>query len=97
MSVACHRVFAECRQRLNLSLSERNCRFDSCQIGNMACSSLEHAADECKKVDVCVDWRSLTNGTCSEKTSKHFTLTLSIINVVDMIVDDHNIIVDYLS
>ncbi|XP_067110214.1 intestinal mucin-like protein [Osmerus mordax] len=64
-----HPVFAECRQRLNLSLSERNCRYDSCQIGNMACSSLEHAADECKKVDVCVDWRSLTNGTCNVNCS----------------------------
>ena len=63
MSVACRRVFEECRQRLDLSLTESNCRFDSCEDEDMACSSLEHAADECKKVDLCVDW-TLIIGNC---------------------------------
>ena len=39
----------------------KNCKFDSCTSG--PCASLEQAAEECK-VKGCIDWRSLTNGTC---------------------------------
>eukprot|EP00063_Salmo_salar_P033377 XP_014008212.1 PREDICTED: submaxillary mucin-like protein [Salmo salar] len=30
----------------------------------MACSPLEQAVEECKKAGICVNWRTLTNGTC---------------------------------
>lgn len=65
----CHyRVFADCSRRLDLSQLERNCRFDSCGRNDMACSPLEQAVEECKKAGICVNWRTLTNGTCGNLT-----------------------------
>uniref|UniRef100_UPI0037E9A684 mucin-2-like n=1 Tax=Semicossyphus pulcher TaxID=241346 RepID=UPI0037E9A684 len=57
-----HPVFANCSRHLNLMVKKKNCEFDSCRTG--ACSSLEQAAEECKKVGFCIDWRTLTNGSC---------------------------------
>ncbi|XP_078021284.1 mucin-2-like [Epinephelus lanceolatus] len=56
-----HPVFANCS--VNLNLTKRNCEFDSCRNG--PCSSLEQAAEECMKAGVCIDWRGLTNGSCT--------------------------------
>uniref|UniRef100_A0A673Z713 VWFD domain-containing protein n=1 Tax=Salmo trutta TaxID=8032 RepID=A0A673Z713_SALTR len=53
--------------RVNVSQLETNCRFDSCGRNDMACSPLEQAVEECKKAGVCVNWRTLTNGTCDCK------------------------------
>ncbi|XP_029597950.1 mucin-19-like [Salmo trutta] len=60
-----HPVFADCRRRVDLSQLETNCRFDSCERNDMACSPLEQAVEECKKAGICVNWRTLTNGTCA--------------------------------
>ncbi|KAK5849188.1 hypothetical protein PBY51_008848 [Eleginops maclovinus] len=57
-----HPVFSDCRPYVDLDLKMKNCKFDSCRNG--PCPSLEQAAEECKNVHVCVDWRNLTNGTC---------------------------------
>ncbi|XP_051746853.1 mucin-2 [Ctenopharyngodon idella] len=61
-----HEVFAECSERINLSSVEKNCRFDYCSFNSSvgACSSLEYAASECKRIGICVDWRYLTSGSC---------------------------------
>ncbi|XP_047430714.1 mucin-2-like [Mugil cephalus] len=59
-----HPVFESCRQHVDLSLKKKNCKFDSCQNPNGSCSSLEQAAEECKAVGFCIDWRKLTNGIC---------------------------------
>ncbi|XP_073804161.1 uncharacterized protein isoform X2 [Danio rerio] len=61
-----HEVFAECAGRIDLTFVEKNCRYDYCAYNRSvgACSSLEYAASECKKIGVCVDWRGLTNGSC---------------------------------
>ncbi|XP_039648375.1 mucin-2-like [Perca fluviatilis] len=47
---------------MNLTSKKKNCEFDSCRNG--PCSSLEQAADECKKAGFCIDWRRLTDGGC---------------------------------
>ncbi|XP_030630564.1 mucin-19 [Chanos chanos] len=59
-------VFQECSTRMDLVSLRRNCEFDVCLSGKpkMACSALSQAAEECKTLDICVDWRHLTNGTC---------------------------------
>ncbi|XP_067284502.1 mucin-2-like isoform X2 [Pseudorasbora parva] len=64
-----HEIFAECSERINLTSVEKNCRFDYCPFNSSfaACSSLEYAASECKKIGICVDWRYLTNGSCEIK------------------------------
>ncbi|XP_052411181.1 mucin-2 isoform X7 [Carassius gibelio] len=61
-----HQVFAECGERIDLTLVEKNCRFDYCSYNSSvgACSSLEYAASQCKRIGICVDWRYLTNGSC---------------------------------
>ncbi|XP_074416232.1 LOW QUALITY PROTEIN: mucin-2 [Sinocyclocheilus rhinocerous] len=61
-----HEVFAECGERINLTSVEKNCRLDYCSYNSSvgACSSLEYAASECKRIGICVDWRYLTNGSC---------------------------------
>lgn len=56
---------------MDLKFKQRNCEFDSCRTG--ACSSLEQAADECKKEGFCIDWRELTNGSCSMYTLSKFS------------------------
>lgn len=57
---------------MDLKVKQRNCKFDSCRTS--ACSSLEQAADECRKVGFCIDWRELTNGSCSMYTLSKFSL-----------------------
>ncbi|KAM6961566.1 mucin-6 [Tautogolabrus adspersus] len=57
-----HPVFSNCSQLVNLNVQKKNCEFDSCRTG--ACSSLEQAAEECKRAGFCIDWRRLTNGIC---------------------------------
>ncbi|KAJ8006893.1 hypothetical protein DPEC_G00111940 [Dallia pectoralis] len=59
-----HPLFANCSRLVDLKPYENNCRFDSCWYDKLACASLEHAAEQCKKVGICVDWRQLTNNTC---------------------------------
>ncbi|XP_062238866.1 mucin-2-like isoform X2 [Platichthys flesus] len=59
-----HPVFQNCRTYVNLQLKKKNCEFDSCGNTSSPCSSLEQAAEECKKAGICIDWRKLTNGTC---------------------------------
>ncbi|KAM9705304.1 intestinal mucin-like protein [Menidia menidia] len=59
-----HPVFENCSKSVNLSSMMRSCEFDSCRGPSSYCSSLEEAAEECKRVGFCVDWRSLTNGSC---------------------------------
>ncbi|XP_026081060.1 mucin-2 isoform X2 [Carassius auratus] len=61
-----HEVFAECGERIDLTLVEKNCQFDYCSYNSSvgACSSLEYAASQCKRIGICVDWRYLTNGSC---------------------------------
>uniref|UniRef100_A0A8D0CVG8 Mucin 6, oligomeric mucus/gel-forming n=1 Tax=Sander lucioperca TaxID=283035 RepID=A0A8D0CVG8_SANLU len=58
-----HPVFSNCRRYMNLNSKKKNCEFDSCRNG--PCSSLEQAADECKKAGFCIDWRGLTDGGCN--------------------------------
>ncbi|XP_073337244.1 mucin-6 [Pagrus major] len=57
-----HRVFSSCSSYVDLFVKKRNCEFDSCVTG--PCSTLEQAAEECKKAGFCIDWRRLTNGRC---------------------------------
>uniref|UniRef100_A0A672HN04 VWFD domain-containing protein n=1 Tax=Salarias fasciatus TaxID=181472 RepID=A0A672HN04_SALFA len=59
-----HPVFENCSTVVNLNLKKKNCEFDSCRSPNVSCSSLEQAAEECKKAGFCIDWRTLTNGRC---------------------------------
>ncbi|XP_062386413.1 intestinal mucin-like protein [Sardina pilchardus] len=58
-----HPVFEECRQLVDLAWVEESCRFDECHL--MPCPSMALAADMCKQRGFCVEWRSLTNGSCS--------------------------------
>ncbi|XP_078099338.1 mucin 5e [Sander vitreus] len=58
-----HPVFSNCSRYMNLNSKKKNCEFDSCRNG--PCSSLEQAADECKKAGFCIDWRGLTDGGCN--------------------------------
>ncbi|XP_070785481.1 mucin-6 [Enoplosus armatus] len=57
-----HPVFLNCSRYVNLVIKKKNCEFDSCRGG--PCSSLEQAAEECKKAGFCINWRTLTNGSC---------------------------------
>ncbi|XP_016378060.1 mucin-2-like, partial [Sinocyclocheilus rhinocerous] len=61
-----HEVFLKCGETINIMAVEKNCRFDYCSYNSRvgACSSLEYAASECKRIGICVDWRYLTNGSC---------------------------------
>ncbi|XP_041636867.1 mucin-2-like isoform X2 [Cheilinus undulatus] len=60
-----HPVFSNCSRFVDLAVKKKSCDFDSCRTG--ACSSLEQAAEECKKAGFCVDWRRLTHGGCDWK------------------------------
>ncbi|XP_068163615.1 mucin-6 [Antennarius striatus] len=57
-----HPVFSNCSRYVNLIQQRKNCEYDSCRNG--ICSSLEQAADECKKAGFCIDWRKFSNGSC---------------------------------
>ncbi|XP_024864789.1 mucin-19 isoform X2 [Kryptolebias marmoratus] len=59
-----HPVFANCSRVVDLVVKKRNCRFDSCTSQNASCSALSQAAEECKHLGFCVDWRGLTDGVC---------------------------------
>uniref|UniRef100_A0A7N8XZ23 Mucin-19-like n=1 Tax=Mastacembelus armatus TaxID=205130 RepID=A0A7N8XZ23_9TELE len=59
-----HPVFSDCWGYVDLNLKKRNCEFDSCRSTSSPCSALEQAAEECKNVGICIDWRRLTNGSC---------------------------------
>uniref|UniRef100_A0A4W6E1Q7 VWFD domain-containing protein n=1 Tax=Lates calcarifer TaxID=8187 RepID=A0A4W6E1Q7_LATCA len=60
-----HPVFLNCSEYVNLKLIKKNCESDSCGTTHSACSSLEQAAGECITAGICIDWRQLTNGSCS--------------------------------
>ncbi|XP_055009876.1 LOW QUALITY PROTEIN: mucin-19-like [Boleophthalmus pectinirostris] len=61
-------LFAQCREHVDLEQFFKNCQFDAC--GSAApCSSLEKAADACKKVGFCVDWRQHAKGSCGSNCS----------------------------
>ncbi|XP_030576613.1 mucin-19-like [Archocentrus centrarchus] len=57
-------VFENCSKHVDLNLKKKACEFDSCRIANGSCPSLEQAAEDCKSIGFCIDWRTLTNGTC---------------------------------
>lgn len=59
-----HPVFENCSKYVDLNLKKKACEFDSCSNANGSCASLEQAAEECKSIGFCIDWRTLTNGTC---------------------------------
>ncbi|TRY58387.1 hypothetical protein DNTS_018479, partial [Danionella cerebrum] len=61
-----HEVFAECAERVDLTLVNKNCELDVCWFNGSvgACSALEFAASLCRRAGICVDWRSLSNGYC---------------------------------
>eukprot|EP00066_Takifugu_rubripes_P027756 XP_011617022.1 PREDICTED: intestinal mucin-like protein isoform X1 [Takifugu rubripes] len=63
-----HPVFSNCSKHVNLIQKKNNCRFDSCRTG--VCSSLEQAAEECKKAGFCISWRELTSGRCNLTCAK---------------------------
>uniref|UniRef100_A0A3B4XVT0 Mucin-5B-like n=1 Tax=Seriola lalandi dorsalis TaxID=1841481 RepID=A0A3B4XVT0_SERLL len=59
-----HPAFLNCSDYVDLKLKKKNCEFDSCWNKNSSCPSLEQAAEECKHVGICIEWRKLTNGSC---------------------------------
>ncbi|XP_014747003.1 PREDICTED: intestinal mucin-like protein, partial [Sturnus vulgaris] len=60
-------VFAECHSVIPPEPFFKGCVFDGCRIDDefMQCSSLEIYATECAARGVCIDWRGMTNNTCS--------------------------------
>ncbi|XP_054862830.1 mucin-19-like isoform X1 [Amphiprion ocellaris] len=62
-----HPVFENCSKYVDLNVKKKNCEFDSCSGSDSSCSSLEQAAEECKKAGFCINWRRLTNGSCDVK------------------------------
>nr|XP_031360801.1 mucin-5AC [Lonchura striata domestica] len=60
-------VFAECHTVIPPEPFFKGCVFDGCRIDDesMQCSSLEIYATECAARGVCIDWRGMTNNTCS--------------------------------
>ncbi|XP_058663636.1 mucin-5AC-like [Ammospiza caudacuta] len=60
-------VFAECHTVIPPEPFFKGCVFDGCRIDDesMQCSSLEIYATECAARGVCIDWRRMTNNTCS--------------------------------
>uniref|UniRef100_A0AAY4BJQ2 VWFD domain-containing protein n=1 Tax=Denticeps clupeoides TaxID=299321 RepID=A0AAY4BJQ2_9TELE len=60
-------VFQQCRDILDFDILERNCKYDVCLSKShyMACSTLQQAVEQCKQAGICVEWRHLTNGTCT--------------------------------
>ncbi|XP_028811023.1 mucin-2 isoform X2 [Denticeps clupeoides] len=62
-----HPVFQQCRDILDFDILERNCKYDVCLSKShyMACSTLQQAVEQCKQAGICVEWRHLTNGTCT--------------------------------
>ncbi|XP_009866663.1 PREDICTED: intestinal mucin-like protein, partial [Apaloderma vittatum] len=61
------KTFADCHGVIPPEPFFQGCVFDGCRIANksMQCSSLEIYATECAARGVCIDWRRMTNDTCS--------------------------------
>ncbi|XP_058520124.1 mucin-5AC [Ochotona princeps] len=60
------RVFESCHSTIPPMPFYEGCVFDHCHVSqpDVVCSSLELYASLCASYDICVDWRSHTNGTC---------------------------------
>ncbi|XP_051890114.1 mucin-2-like [Pristis pectinata] len=58
--------FEQCRKKVDIEPYKRTCIFDHCRrITPIICSSLEAAAEACRRAGFCVDWRPFTNGLCN--------------------------------
>uniref|UniRef100_A0A8V0ZX22 Mucin 2, oligomeric mucus/gel-forming n=1 Tax=Gallus gallus TaxID=9031 RepID=A0A8V0ZX22_CHICK len=66
-------VFEKCREVVKPDKYYAACVFDSCTLPDLdlECSSLQIYAAICADQNVCVDWRSHTNGVCSYECPKH--------------------------
>ncbi|NXI61390.1 MUC2L protein, partial [Anseranas semipalmata] len=66
-------VFQKCHGVINPDRYYAACVFDSCALPNLdlECSSLQIYAATCADQNVCIDWRSHTNGVCSYECPKH--------------------------
>ncbi|XP_048806082.1 mucin-2 isoform X2 [Lagopus muta] len=66
-------VFEKCHGVVNPDKYYAACVFDSCMLPDLdlECSSLQIYAAVCADQNVCIDWRSHTNGVCSYECSKH--------------------------
>ncbi|XP_069919815.1 mucin-5AC isoform X2 [Oryctolagus cuniculus] len=60
-------VFEPCHSTIPPLPFYEGCAFDHCHVSSpdVVCSGLELYASLCAAFDVCIDWRGLTNGTCS--------------------------------
>ncbi|XP_068412272.1 mucin-5AC [Eschrichtius robustus] len=60
-------VFKPCHSVIPPWPYYQGCTFDQCHMprGDVVCSSLELYAALCASLSVCIDWRGLTNHTCS--------------------------------
>uniref|UniRef100_A0A8C0CUI0 Mucin 5AC, oligomeric mucus/gel-forming n=1 Tax=Balaenoptera musculus TaxID=9771 RepID=A0A8C0CUI0_BALMU len=60
-------VFKPCHSVIPPWPYYQGCTFDQCHMprGDVVCSSLELYATLCASLSVCIDWRGLTNHTCS--------------------------------
>lgn len=66
MYVSVFSVFEKCREVVKPDKYYAACVFDSCTLPDLdlECSSLQIYAAICADQNVCVDWRSHTNGVC---------------------------------
>uniref|UniRef100_A0A803XKC0 Mucin 2, oligomeric mucus/gel-forming n=1 Tax=Meleagris gallopavo TaxID=9103 RepID=A0A803XKC0_MELGA len=66
-------VFEKCHQVVKPDKYYAACVFDSCMLPDLdlECSSLQIYAAVCADQNVCIDWRSHTNGVCSYECPKH--------------------------
>ncbi|XP_031467666.1 intestinal mucin-like protein [Phasianus colchicus] len=66
-------VFEKCHEVVKPDKYYAACVFDSCMLPDLdlECSSLQIYAAVCADQNVCIDWRSHTNGVCSYECPKH--------------------------
>ncbi|KFR02217.1 hypothetical protein N306_01196, partial [Opisthocomus hoazin] len=66
-------VFEPCHNFVQPEKYYAACSFDNCLLPNLdlECSSLQVYAATCASQNVCIDWRSHTNGVCSYKCPSH--------------------------
>ncbi|NXC46464.1 MUC2L protein, partial [Penelope pileata] len=66
-------VFKKCHEVVKPDKYYAACIFDSCTLPdlNLECSSLQIYAAVCADQNVCIDWRSHTNGVCSYECPEH--------------------------
>ncbi|XP_021257809.1 mucin-2 [Numida meleagris] len=66
-------VFEKCHEVVKPDRYYAACVFDSCTLPDLdlECSSLQIYAAICADQNVCIDWRSHTNGVCSYECPKH--------------------------